>query len=184
MDQGVKAVLVKDSGWSCPYCESGQEAAVENGFDVEGTPTDLMLCIRCEKLYIVYPTGFLKGKPRRRAEYPKDITISIPDEISVEKEWLLDGGLPRLARKYGPWIHEDLRKGQVRYSQFLTAHPETLQRADDAGRVHHLFVYADDVFSGVQVGVEGTFKVSTEDGYSMSGDDIVLIKKEENHERQ
>ncbi len=62
----VKAV--RDEDWRlCPACKSEIVQALENGFQVDGVSTDLMVCLDCHTLYVVFPEG--------HADFPKDINI-------------------------------------------------------------------------------------------------------------
>ncbi len=175
MDRVVRAVLETDSGWRCPYCGSGKVQAVRSGFEIYGDSADLMVCIECEGLYVVYADWFLKEKSELRGQYPKDITVAISDDISEEKNRILSYGMPRIVRRYGHLLQEDLNKGRVRYSDFVAAHPETQQTISEIEMVHRLFVYAADYLPDIEVGAEGTFKVKTVDGYSLTGDDVFVI---------
>lgn len=64
-------IVVADQDWNtCPYCGSKTTQAVENGFRVNDISTDLVLCLDCRKLYVVFPEG---------QEPPKDsISVHVP----------------------------------------------------------------------------------------------------------
>lgn len=58
----------------------------KNGFQVLKISTDLMLCHDCEKLYIVFPHGRYKGKPKG---LPKPMSIAIDMDIEKEIEGMI-----------------------------------------------------------------------------------------------
>lgn len=180
MKQTVRAVLIKDLGYNCPYCKSDMVQAVENGFKVDGNSTDLLVCYNCEQLYIVYAEWYLKRKPKQRDQYPKDIVVEISDDINAEKERLLSTGSHRIARKYRPLIIEELKKGSVRFSEFVKTHPVILRSVDEIQGIANV-LHCADIFlpeDDIQICLEGNFAFETEDGFSISGDDFIIMLKQ------
>lgn len=179
MNMSIKAVLCKDSGWNCPYCKSDHVQAVENGVSIDDIPTDMMVCYECEKLYIVYPEWYLKGKKKQRAEYPKDISVEVSEAAKTEKERLLNFSSKRIAQKYKDLLRKDLEKGSFRFSEFVQAHPETLKLGNELNALLNVLFYADEYLSDVdiRVGIDGgKFAFKTGDNCSLSGDDLIITK--------
>jgi hypothetical protein len=76
MTQKVWAVKGSDCK-ICPECKKQHIQALENGFQVAGTFTDLFICYDCGAFYVGFPD-------REIAEFPKIIEIVISDSM-VEK---------------------------------------------------------------------------------------------------
>ncbi len=71
MMQTVFAVAGRD--WkACPTCHNQTVHALENGFQVNGDSTDLLLCCYCGRFYIVFPDSYL-------GEVPKTVEVEIPE---------------------------------------------------------------------------------------------------------
>lgn len=80
-----KVWAVKGSDWkACPECKKQHVQAMENGFDVAGTSTDLLTCYDCGAFYVVFPDWFFtgRGKKQKLAEFPKIIEIVISDSMA------------------------------------------------------------------------------------------------------
>ncbi|PKN23197.1 MAG: hypothetical protein CVU68_01760 [Deltaproteobacteria bacterium HGW-Deltaproteobacteria-3] len=71
-----KVWAVKGSDWkTCPECKKQHVQAMENGFDVAGTSTDLFTCYDCGAFYVGFPD-------REIAEFPRIIEIVILDSMA------------------------------------------------------------------------------------------------------
>lgn len=97
----TKLLAVLDSPrWHCPHCSSDQDLvqAIENGFpilDLDKSKelrfsTDLVHCLHCHEIYIVMPPDAYKRRPKKRAEFPKHISVELTDQHFAKHEQMLD----------------------------------------------------------------------------------------------
>ena len=90
----VKASIDSPARWLCPQCKSELVQAVKNGFIVtaheQQISSDLANCLDCGSLFVVLARDWFKRRPKKRAEYPKDITIEITPEILAQKSRMMD----------------------------------------------------------------------------------------------